>query len=118
MTSGVTKLRWVRPLQRILCVFDHEVVPLNVDGIPSTDLTEGHRFMGSGQAFRVKGFDDYAAGLARNYVVLDPDERKASILDAARTLCLLSSSGTSTLRCLSPSARAGWRHRRRSSAPF
>jgi glycyl-tRNA synthetase beta chain len=87
MVSGVSRLRWVRTLQRILCVFDGHVVPLQVEGIPATDLTEGHRFMGSGQVFRVKGFDDYQAGLARNFVVLDPEERKAKILDAARTLC-------------------------------
>jgi glycyl-tRNA synthetase beta chain len=87
MVSGVSKLRWVRPLQRILCVFDGEVVPFTIDGHVSGDLTEGHRFMGTGQPFRVRNFDDYADGLARNFVVLDPEERKERILDAARTLC-------------------------------
>jgi glycyl-tRNA synthetase beta chain len=87
MVSGVSKLRWVRPLQRILCVFDGEVVPFEIDGHVSGDLTQGHRFMGSGQAFRVRNFDDYADGLAKNFVVLDPEERKERILDAARTLC-------------------------------
>jgi glycyl-tRNA synthetase beta chain len=87
MVSGVSKLRWVRPLQRILCVFDGEVVPFSIDGHVSGDLTEGHRFMGSGQAFHVRDFDAYADGLAKNFVVLDPEERKERILDAARTLC-------------------------------
>jgi glycyl-tRNA synthetase beta chain len=87
MTSGAGKLRWVRPLRRILCVFDGEVVPFAIDGIASSDLTEGHRFMGPGQAFQAKDYDAYADGLAKRFVVLDPDERKARILDAARTLC-------------------------------
>jgi glycyl-tRNA synthetase beta chain len=87
MVSGVSRLRWVRPLQRILCVFDGEIVPFEIDGFVSGDLTEGHRFMGTGQAFHVRNFDDYADGLARNFVVLDPEERKERILDAARTLC-------------------------------
>jgi glycyl-tRNA synthetase beta chain len=87
MVSGVSKLRWVRPLQRILCVFDSEVVPFAIDGHVSGDLTEGHRFMGTGQAFHVKDFDSYADGLAKNFVVLDPEERKERIMDAARTLC-------------------------------
>jgi glycyl-tRNA synthetase beta chain len=43
--------------------------------------------MGSGQAFRVKDFDSYADGLAKNFVVLDPEERKERIMDGARTLC-------------------------------
>ncbi len=87
MISGVSRLRWVRPLQRILCVFDGQVVPFEIDGHVSGDLTEGHRFMGSRQAFHVKDFDAYADGLAKNFVVLDPEERKERILDAARTLC-------------------------------
>lgn len=87
MVSGVSRLRWVRPLKRILCVFDREIVPFEIEGIPSGDLTEGHRFMGSGQALRVRDFDEYQDGLARNFVVLDPEERKERIMDAARTLC-------------------------------
>jgi glycyl-tRNA synthetase beta chain len=87
MVSGVSKLRWVRPLQRILCVFDGEVVPFEIDGHVSGDLTAGHRFMGSGQVFHVRNFDDYADGLAKNFVVLDPQERRERIMDAARTLC-------------------------------
>ena len=87
MTSGVSKLRWVRPLRRILCVFDGQVVPFEIDGIPSGNTTEGHRFMGSGQAFTVKDFDAYAEKLAKHYVVLDPEERRDRILDAAKTLC-------------------------------
>lgn len=88
MRSGASPLRWVRPLKRILCTFDGEVVPFTVEGIAAGDLTEGHRFLGSrGAPFRSRRFDDYAAGLEREFVVLDPDERKARILEGARTLC-------------------------------
>ena len=87
MVSGTSKLRWVRPLRRILCVFDGEVVPFQIDGIPSGDTTMGHRFMGSGQSFKAKDFDAYAEKLEKHFVVLDPQERKERIVDAARTLC-------------------------------
>ena len=87
MTWGSGKLRWVRPLQRILCVFDGEVVPFEVDGIASGDLTQGHRFMGSRRAFRARTFEQYAEGLAANFVVLEVAERKQRILHEARTLC-------------------------------
>jgi glycyl-tRNA synthetase beta chain len=83
MKWGTGSLRWVRPLQRILCVFDGRVAPFNVDGIESGDLTEGHRFMGSKRPFAVRGFDDYAHRLDDDYVVLDPAERRARILDGA-----------------------------------
>jgi glycyl-tRNA synthetase beta chain len=87
MTSGASKLRWVRPLRRILCTFDGEIVPINIDGIRSGDLSQGHRFMGSRQAFRARTFEDYADGLNANFVVLDPKERKTRITEAAKTLC-------------------------------
>jgi glycyl-tRNA synthetase beta chain len=87
MTWGRGTLKWVRPLKRILCVFDGEVVPFQIDGIESGDTSEGHRFMGSAQPFKARDFDRYADGLAAHFVVLDPEERKERIMDAARTLC-------------------------------
>jgi glycyl-tRNA synthetase beta chain len=87
MTWGSGKLRWVRPLQRILCVFDRENVPISFEGLTAGDLSQGHRFMGSGQVFRARDFDEYHEALSGHYVVLDPEERKARILEGARTLC-------------------------------
>ncbi|MDP3160913.1 MAG: glycine--tRNA ligase subunit beta [Reyranella sp.] len=86
MTWGVGTLRWVRPLKRIACLFDGEVVAFDIDGIASGALSEGHRFMGPAQPFTVRDFDSYADGLQRHFVVLDPEERKERIMDGARTL--------------------------------
>lgn len=92
MTWGSSKLRWVRPLKRILCVFDREVVPFAIEGIASGDVTEGHRFMRvghgwGGQPFKVRDFDEYQKGLADHFVVLDVEERKQRILEGCKTLC-------------------------------
>ena len=87
MTWGHGRLRWVRPLQRILCVLDRQVVPISFEGLTASDLSQGHRFMGSGQAFRARDFDEYREALAGHFVVLDVEERKARILEGARTLC-------------------------------
>ncbi|HEY3815417.1 MAG TPA: glycine--tRNA ligase subunit beta [Caulobacteraceae bacterium] len=87
MTWGIGSLRWVRPLKRILCQLDGAVVPFAIDGIQSGDLVEGHRFMGSGQPVRVSGFDAYRKALADNFVVLDAEDRKRTILERASKLC-------------------------------
>ena len=87
MIWGTKKLRWVRPLKRILCVLDREVVPFAIEGIESGDVTEGHRFMGDAQPFTAKDFDEYAAGLEAHFVVLDVEERKERILEGCKTLC-------------------------------
>ncbi|MCR5875964.1 glycine--tRNA ligase subunit beta [Phenylobacterium sp. J426] len=86
MVSGTSKLRWVRPLRRITCVFGGQVVPFEIDGIPSGNTVEGHRFMGDRQPFEVKDFDTYADGLEKRCVVLDVEARKDRIVDAAKTL--------------------------------
>ncbi|MFY8140212.1 MAG: glycine--tRNA ligase subunit beta, partial [Caulobacter sp.] len=87
MTWGHGKLRWVRPLKRILCVFNREIVPVTIDGIVAGDLSEGHRFMAETRVFRARDFDEYHEALAGHFVVLDVEERKARILEGARTLC-------------------------------
>jgi glycyl-tRNA synthetase beta chain len=92
MTWGSSKLRWVRPLKRILCVFDREIVPFQIEGIESGDVTEGHRFMRvghgwGGQPFKVRDFDEYQKGLVDHVVVLDVEERKQRILEGCKTLC-------------------------------
>jgi glycyl-tRNA synthetase beta chain len=87
MTWGAGKLRWVRPLQRILCVFDREIVPLEIEGLASSDLSEGHRFMGACRPFRARDFDEYREALAGHFVVLEAEARKERIIAAARDLC-------------------------------
>ncbi|WP_420892454.1 glycine--tRNA ligase subunit beta [Phaeobacter inhibens] len=86
MRWGTGSLRWVRPLQSIVCLLSKEdgaeVVPLNIDGIASGNITYGHRFMAPDQ-ITVTGFDDYAAKLKRAHVVLDPAEREAAIWQEA-----------------------------------
>lgn len=87
MTWGDGSLRWIRPLRRILCLFDGRIVPFAIDGVSAGDLTEGHRFMGAQQPFRVSDFLDYRSGLAQHFVVLEAEERKRRIVEGARALC-------------------------------
>jgi glycyl-tRNA synthetase beta chain len=87
MRWGTGTLRWVRPIKRIIALFDGAVVSFEIDGIHSGDVTEGHRFMGSGQPFAVKDFADYRAKLERDFVLLDVADRKLRILEAAKAAC-------------------------------
>ena len=83
-------LRWVRPLQSILCTFGPEteepvVVDFEVDGIRAGNVTYGHRFHAPGE-ITVRRFDDYVAKLEAAKVVLDAERRKSIILDDAKNL--------------------------------
>ncbi|MBO1024448.1 glycine--tRNA ligase subunit beta [Ochrobactrum sp. SD129] len=88
-------LRWVRPLQSILCTFGPEteetvVVEFDVDGIKSGNVTYGHRFLSDGQAIKVRRFDDYVEKLEKAFVVLDAERRKEIISQDAHNLAFAS----------------------------
>ncbi|HRJ64457.1 glycine--tRNA ligase subunit beta [uncultured Brevundimonas sp.] len=87
MRWGSGTLRWVRPLKRIVALFDGHVVPFEIDGIVSGALTEGHRFLGCGRPFAVKDFADYRAKLESDFVLLDAADRRLKILEAAQKVC-------------------------------
>ncbi|OYX57447.1 MAG: glycine--tRNA ligase subunit beta [Brevundimonas subvibrioides] len=87
MRWGDGTLRWVRPLKRILAVFDGRVVPFEIDDMPAEAVTEGHRFMGAGKPFAVHDFADYRAKLEQHFVLLDVADRKLKILEGARAAC-------------------------------
>lgn len=91
MRWGSSNIRWVRPLKRILFLFDGEIVHFSLsDGdvsLESGDVTEGHRFLGSGKPFAVKDFADYRQKLEREFVLLDVADRKLRILEAANEVC-------------------------------
>lgn len=91
---GGETLRWVRPLQSIVCTFGPEteepmVVDFEIDGIRAGNVTYGHRFHAP-QAITVRRFDDYVAKLEAAKVVLDGDRRKEMILADAKNLAFAS----------------------------
>ncbi len=89
-SASAGSLKWVRPLQSILCLFgpeteSMEVIDFEVDGIRASNQTRGHRFMGA-DTITVAHFDDYAAKLQKSFVMLDAEERKDTIATEARNL--------------------------------
>ncbi|MBU8543001.1 MULTISPECIES: glycine--tRNA ligase subunit beta [Roseomonadaceae] len=74
---------WVRPLHRILCLLDGQVVPFAIEALPgmeSGNLTEGHRIMAAeDRVFAVTGLADYEAGLRARFVEPDAAARMALI---------------------------------------
>lgn len=89
MRWGSGSLRWVRPLQSVICLMVDEggahVVPFDIDGIVAGNTTEGHRFMGMGR-FAVSSFEDYRLKLSRAKVMLDAAEREAQIWQEATNM--------------------------------
>ncbi|MCZ7484722.1 glycine--tRNA ligase subunit beta [Rhizobium rhizogenes] len=88
--KGSESLRWVRPLQSIVCLFGPEhdetqVIPFVIDGIVAGNVTYGHRFHAPGP-ITVRRFEDYVSSLEKAKVILDAERRKDIILHDAKDL--------------------------------
>ena len=83
---------WVRPLRRILCLLDGDVVPFALaeggddgHGLHAGDSTEGHRFMAPG-AFPVRSASEWQAGLLAKRVMVDAADRRRHVADGIAAL--------------------------------
>jgi glycyl-tRNA synthetase beta chain len=82
---GAGTFQWVRPLQGIVCLLDGKVVPFEVAGLQSSNVTRGHRFHGNAP-IAVKDPADYAEKLVAAKVILEPARRAELIAEQARAL--------------------------------
>jgi glycyl-tRNA synthetase beta chain len=71
---------WVRPLRRIVCLLDGEVVPFTLGPVASGNLTEGHRVHGPGP-FEVSSAAVWEERLREHYVIANQAERRAKIAE-------------------------------------
>lgn len=85
MRWGSGNLKFVRPIHWILALYSNEIVPLEIDGILSGNITRGHRFL-SPASFVVREINSYINLLENNYVIIDQDERKRMIREGLSRL--------------------------------
>jgi glycyl-tRNA synthetase beta chain len=83
MRWGEGELRYVRPLQSVLCLFNGNPVQGKIELGNRKDLTfgtqvAGHRFMSDG-IYTITSFDGYKSDLLNAKVLLDAADRRAKI---------------------------------------
>ncbi len=89
MRWGAGRIRWIRPLHSILCLFEDKPVEFEVDGIKSGGATYGHRFLSGSKVTQPKSIticknSDYAEALLHAKVVVAGANRANDILEGAR----------------------------------
>lgn len=89
MKWGTKKFKFVRPLRWILALVDSQVIPFEVEGIKSSNITRGHRFFGQSE-FSVESIEDYYKKVKENFVIINIEERKASIVKQIEDRCVKS----------------------------
>jgi glycyl-tRNA synthetase beta chain len=76
--TGLSGARFIRPIRWIVGLLDGKPLKFSYGGIAASDVTRGHRFLGS-SAIRVKTFADYEKSLRTNGVLVRPSERQEKI---------------------------------------
>lgn len=89
MKWGTKKFKFVRPLRWILALVDSQVISFEVEGIKSSNITRGHRFFGQPE-FSVESIEDYYKKVKENFVIINIEERKASIVKQIEDRCVKS----------------------------
>ncbi len=79
MRWGSGRTVFVRPIQWILALFGGSIVPFNIDDVKSGVTTHGHRFMAPGE-IPVKDYVQYVSDLRKNHVLVDPQERRKTVI--------------------------------------
>lgn len=83
MYWGDYKIKWVRPLINILCVYNNKVLPIIYGHLQGNNYTYGHRFLGN-KKIKVDNFQDYHEKLKANNIVLSRFERSDQIRQGLR----------------------------------
>lgn len=85
MRWGNSKIRFLRPIRWLMALIDTEPINFEIDGIKSSNITRGHRFL-SPASFKVTDIASYKKLLANNCVVVDHEERRKIITEKMEKL--------------------------------
>jgi glycyl-tRNA synthetase beta chain len=78
MRFPAAKFRWVRPLTSAICIFDGDVLPVDLDAVPVSNITRGHRFLSSG-TLTIASAAEYRRKLRDAHVMLSREDRSHAI---------------------------------------
>ncbi|WP_310600520.1 glycine--tRNA ligase subunit beta [Desulfobulbus sp.] len=76
-------MTFARPIQWLLALYDGAVVPMAFEGLTSGTTTRGHRFMAP-EEVEISGIDSYLTALAGRFVIVEPAERRAKVVEEVR----------------------------------
>jgi glycyl-tRNA synthetase beta chain len=82
--GGKTGPRFIRPIRWIVALLGDEVIPFEIAGVKSSNITRGHRQLGSSSI--PVTIANYESGLRKNFVILSSDERRKKIETEAAAL--------------------------------
>jgi glycyl-tRNA synthetase beta chain len=84
MRWGNYELRYVRPIRWLIALHGSAVIPFEITGVASGNVTRGHRFLGTDTV--VEEPSVYVERLLAQHVIVDVEQRKNEILAGIQSL--------------------------------
>ncbi len=78
MKWGDKEIRFARPIRWLLALLDREVIPFGIDGICSSNISYGHRFLAP-SSITISHPKEYVSSLEKGFVLVDIEKRKEII---------------------------------------
>lgn len=78
MKWGGKNIKFARPIRWLISLFNEEIVEFDLEGIKASNISRGHRFLGSDN-IKIENIDEYFTKLKENYVIVDQEKRKEII---------------------------------------
>ncbi|MDD7305620.1 MAG: glycine--tRNA ligase subunit beta [Peptoniphilaceae bacterium] len=79
MRWGGKNIRFARPIRYFVSILDDQVLPFEAEGIKVSNITKGHRVLGSDRIV-IDSIDKYESLLKENYVILKYKDRRDIIV--------------------------------------
>ncbi|MBB3109012.1 glycyl-tRNA synthetase beta chain [Paenibacillus phyllosphaerae] len=79
MRWGAYDLKFVRPIKWMVALFGNDVIPFEITGVQTGNVTRGHRFLGTDTT--VAEPNQYVQKLREEHVLVDVTEREQLILE-------------------------------------
>lgn len=80
MRWGSLDFKFIRPIRWIVALYGEEIISFEVANVKSGNTSRGHRTLSNGE-FSVTSADSYISDCAKNFVMVDQNERRAMIVN-------------------------------------
>lgn len=84
MRWGEKSFRFARPIRWLVAMMDDQVIPFEIAGVQTGNVTIGHRFLGG--KVTLNSPSEYEATLEKQYVIADSKKRKQMIVDQIKQI--------------------------------
>ena len=95
MRWGDLDFKFVRPIHWLVALYGQDIVPISVAGITASNVSKGHRILGSDR-IEIANAAEYQAKMAANFVIVDQEQRRELIRCQVEAIAL-QQGGTATI---------------------